>query len=193
MLARMSLRVAAVLMALPVLAGASTEDAAAAAPAAETPLGVAQRFAELVRDGEAGTAVDRFYDLDIMLESVFGEDLQRHSRAERTEMKRLLRDTIQRINGDPRITKALQQTTLEGFRSKEKEGEPRTATVNYSVVYGKRRILNTLLLQQSGDRWVIVDGGAVGKMLVPAMRGDYTRRRTHYTPLEFIRAMVRVK
>jgi hypothetical protein len=38
-----------------------------------------------------------------------------------------------------------------------------------------------------------VDGGAAGKMLVPAMRGDYTRQRTQYTPVEFVRELVRMR
>ena len=186
-LARMSLRVAAVVLALPLLARASADEAAAPAP--QTPLEVAQRYAELVRDGEAGQAIDQYWNLDVMLESAFGESLQRHTEAERTEIKRLLRDFMQRINGDPRVTKHLQQTSLEGFRAKEREGTPRTATVNYTVVLGKKRALNTVLLQQLGERWVIVDCGAVGKLIGPAMKSDYARQSQLYSPLQFIRQM----
>jgi hypothetical protein len=187
MLPRIPLRVAAVLMTLPLLASADE-----AAPAAQTPVEVTQQYAELIRTGEAGEAVDRTWDLDVALEGIFGEHLEQHTGAERNEMKRLLRDCIQRLLGDPRAMKSRKNGTFEGFRAKLTQGEPNTAVVNYTLVYpNKQRFLCTVFLRQSGEEWRIVDAGSRGQMLVAGLNGVYAKVAAEGTPLQYLRATAR--
>jgi hypothetical protein len=186
----MPFRVAAVLMALPLVAGGAPE--ASAPSAAQAPLEVAQQYAELLRTGDIGEAIDLTWDLDVMLDGIFGEHLEQHSAAERKELKRLLRDSMQRQMGDPRFMKGRKDATFEGYRAKLTKGEPNTAVVNYSLVYpNKQRTLCTVLLRQSGDEWRIVDAGSSGFMLVKGLRTVYAKVAHKGTPLEWLRSQAR--
>jgi hypothetical protein len=184
MFARIPLCVAAVLIAAPLLASADE----AAPEAAETPVEVAQRYAELIRVGEAGAALDQTWDLDVAIERIFGEHLEQHNASERKELKRLLRDSMQRIMGDPRFMKGRRDGVFEGFRAKVTPGEPNTAVVNYTLVYpNKQRILHSVSLRQSGDEWRIVDAGSRGQMLVTGLNGAYAKVAAKGTPLQWLR------
>jgi hypothetical protein len=160
-------------------------------PAPLTALQVAQKYATQLKDGDPVDAVRRYWDLDAMLENAFGDNLNNVSAADRQEMKRLLLQFVERVHANAELAAVLSQATLEGFRAREHDTDPKTATVNYYLVYKGERILNTILMRQSGDqRWHIVDAGAMGKMMVPGIRKDYARQIDQMTPLEFMKDLV---
>src|SRR5687767_10657652 len=99
---------AAFLMTLTLLpaAAARAEDPAQdpaegdAAPAerarVETPLEMAHNYTALLAQGDAGVALDRYWDLDALVKAAFGKSLDSHTPEEVAEIKQLLRDHIQR-------------------------------------------------------------------------------------------------
>jgi hypothetical protein len=171
--------------------GANAPQQQQKAPAAPpTALQVARKYARQLKDGDPVDAVRRYWDLDMTLDSAFGKALTNVTAADRQEMKRLLLEYVERVYTDPDLAARLTQATLEGFRAKEHEGPPRTATVNYYLIFKGDRTLCTVLMRQSADqRWRIMDGGAMGRMLVPGIRKEYNGQADRMTPLEFMQEL----
>jgi ABC-type transporter MlaC component len=195
---RMNLFVATLLMSLTLLlpAAARAEDpaegeAAPEAPA-ETPLEMAQNDTLLLTQGEAGFAMDRYWDLDAVVKATFGAHLEQHTPEEIEELKQLLKDHIQRHNGSPRNLFVLRNSKFEGFRVRERSGTPKTALITYTLVIAKtERVLMSLIVREDGKSWRIIDGGAMGKMMVSQMRAEYRTKAKSSTPLEYTRAMLK--
>jgi hypothetical protein len=156
-----------------------------------TAIQVAKRYAKQLKDGDPVDAVRRFWDLDAMLESAFGDSLKNVSAADRQEMKQIMLQVVERVHANAELAAVLSQATLEGFRASEHDTNPKTATVNYYLVYKGQRVLNTILMRQSADeRWHIVDAGALGRMIVPGIRKEYAHQVDRMTPLEFMQDLV---
>jgi hypothetical protein len=198
---RWNLWVAAFLMTLALLlpaAAARAEDpaegeAAPEEPArVETPLEMAQNYTALLAQGEAGMALDRYWDMDALVKSAFGASLDKQTPEQFEEIKQLLRDHIQRHNGSPRNLWVLRNSKFEDFRVRERSGTPRSAMITYSLVIAKtERVLMTLIVREDGDSWRIIDGGVMGKMMVAQMRSEYRNKAKGMTPLEYVHAMIK--
>jgi hypothetical protein len=156
-------------------------------PPAETPVQFAQRYATQLKDGDPVEALRNAWDFDALLESAFGEHLKQHSPEELEEMKQVLLTFCKNVHCDPYLAAVLTKVRLEGFRAREKAAQPGTFVVNYHLVIGDQRILNTIIIRQSGGRWRVIDAGAQGKMMVPALRAEYAQQAERITPLEYMR------
>jgi hypothetical protein len=158
----------------------------------ETPLEMAQRYTDMLMVGDAGTAVDYYWDLDAIFKAAFGEHLKRLQPAEYDEMKQLMRDFLQRHNGSPRNLAVLKMSKYEDFRVRERSGTPKTALITYNLVIAKKeRVLTSLIVRLTEGRWRVIDGGVAGKMIVSQMRAEYKPRAEQMTPLEYSRAMIK--
>ena len=194
-----SLVVAALLMTLTLLpTAARAEDPAQVAGAEEleappeTPLEMAQNYTALLMDGEAGEALDRYWDLHAVVKSAFGASLDQHKPEEVEELKRVLKDHLQRHNGSPRNLHILRNSKFEGFKVRERSGTPKTAMITYTLVIARtERVLMTLIVREDGNSWRIIDGGVMGKMMVAQLRNEYKKAKGAATPLEFTRAMIK--
>src|SRR5688572_21388373 len=143
----------------------------------ETPLEMAQRYTDMLMIGDAGTAVDYYWDLDAIFKAAFGQHLKRLEQAEYDEMKQLMRDFLQRHNGSPRNLAVLKMSKYEDFRVRERSGTPKTALITYNLVIAKKeRVLTTLIVRLTEGRWRVIDGGVAGKMIVSQMRAEYKPR-----------------
>ena len=163
------------------------------AAASSMPLQVALRYAKQLKDGDPVDAVRRYWDLDRALEIAFGDALKKVSAADREQMKRLLLEYVEHVHTDPVLAARLSQATLEGFRAKVHDGPPKTATVNYYMVFKGERTLCTVLMRQSPDQqqqWRITDSGAMGQMVVATIRKEYGKQIDQMTPLEFMQDLV---
>ncbi len=202
---RWSLWVATFLMTLTLLLPAATAraedpaegpaegEAAPAEPArVETPLEMAQNYTALLAQGDAGLALDRYWDLDALVKAAFGKSLDSHTPEQYQELKQLLRDHIQRHNGSPRNLWVLRNSKFEDFRVRERSGTPKSAMINFSLVIAKtERVLMTLIVREDGDSWRIIDGGVMGKMMAAQMRAEYRNKAKGMTPLEYVQAMIK--
>src|SRR5205823_2071864 len=100
-----------------------------AAPASLTALQVGRNYARHIKNGDPVDAVRRYWDLDAMLDSAFGDHLKEVKPADRREMKRLLLQYVERVHTDPELAARLSQAKLGGFRAHEHDTQPKTATV----------------------------------------------------------------
>jgi hypothetical protein len=158
----------------------------------ETPLEMAQNYTALLAQGDAGLALDRYWDLNAVVKSAFGKSLDTHTPEEVEQLKQLLRDHIQRHNGSPRNLWVLRNSKFEDFRVRERSGTPKSAMINYSLVIAKtERVLMTLIVREDGDSWRIIDGGVMGKMMAAQMRAEYRNKAKGMTPLEYVQAMIK--
>jgi hypothetical protein len=173
-------------------AEAEGEDAPQQPARVETPLEMAQNYTALLAQGDAGLALDRYWDLDALVKAAFGTSLDKHTPEEVAELKQLLRDHIQRHNGSPRNMWVLRNSKFEDFRVRERSGTPKSAMITYSLVIAKtERVLMTLIVREDGETWRIIDGGVMGKMMVAQMRSEYRNKAKGMTPLEYVQAMIK--
>src|SRR5689334_12247778 len=85
-------------------APAAPQPAPKRAPAAPlTPLQVGRRYAKQLKDGDPVDAVRRYWDLDAMLDSAFGDSIKDVKPADRAEMKRLLLQFVERVHANAEL------------------------------------------------------------------------------------------
>jgi hypothetical protein len=160
-------------------------------PVPLTSIQTGKKYVTQLKDGDPVDAVRRYWDIDAVLQGAFGDHLKNVPPADREEMKRLLLEFVERVHASAELAARLSQATFEGFRAKEHNGAPRTAAVNYYMVYKGDRILYTLLMRQAPDqRWQIIDSGALGQMIVAGIRKDYGKQSDQMTPVEFMQELV---
>lgn len=195
---RASLSIAALLTVLALLPAPAAaqeqlaEEEYAAPEVEETPLEMAQNYTAMLMAGDAGEALDLYWDLDAIFESAFGVHLKRLEPAEYDEMKRLMRDFLQRHSGSPRNLAVQRLSKYEDFRVRERSGTPKTALITYNLVIARReRVLTSLIVRLTDGRWRVIDGGVGGKMIVSQMRAEYRPRAQDLTPLQYTRAMIK--
>jgi len=158
-------------------------------PPPATSLDAARDYARLMQSAQPADAVRTYWDIDGMLAAVFGEQLARLSDAERGEMRRLVLGFVEKVYANPAIAAAMKQSKFEDFKSSENKTAGVTA-VTYNSRIQDKVIPNTLLMKQVDGSWRVLDAGANGRMMVPALRAEYERQAQRVTPLQFIKAMV---
>jgi ABC-type transporter MlaC component len=160
----------------------------ATTPATSQPSGAieaARRYAQALKTGPGIQAITTFWDFPGMLQGVFGEDMKKHTDAERQEMQRLLQEFIGRTLANPEIRQLMSTATFDAFETKP-DGNGATL-VSFTVHLGDQAIPNAVLMKAKASEWRIIDAGVNGNMMVPVLRGEY--QKAQVTPLEYIKAV----
>ena len=155
---------------------------------AETPMAAAKAYTGMMKTGKGAEAVQTYWDMATMLSGIFGEHLEQHSDAERKEMHDLLRKVMGKINSNPKVIEMMSRATITDFKEEKSETEDDSVVTFVLKVDGKE-IPNTLQFRRGKRGWLITDAGVRGKMMVAALREQYTPNAKDLTPLQFIRDM----
>ena len=161
----------------------------AAGAGVEEVLGEAKKYIGLLKSAQPAQAMEAYWDFDEMLSGIFGKDLERHSPAERQEMKKLLTGVIRGAYEDPQLVKLMREAKVEKLRAEPaKDG---VTTVRFDVLIGDSRLPNVLHFRKKGKAWRVVDGGVEGQLLVPSLRKGYDSLQGKVTPLHFVRELAK--
>ena len=174
---------------------ALAQDTPAPAPPAQPPrpaetsaVDAARDYTRRMKSDQPAGAIRTYWDMDAMLEGMFGEHLRRHSDKERAEMQRLLLTFVETVYANRDIAQAMKQAEFEEFSSDE-DKQRETTTVRFNVRIQDKVIPNALQMKQADGKWRIIDAGANGRMMVPNLRSQYETQAQRVTPLEYIKMM----
>lgn len=152
-------------------------------------LGETKKYIGLLKSAQPAQAMEAYWDFDAMLTGIFGKDLEKHSREEREEMKKLLIDLVRGTYDDPRVAEAMRDATVQNLQAEpQKEG---LTVVNFDVIIGDATLPNVLHFRKKGNAWRVVDGGVNGQLLVPSLRTGFNSLRGTVTPLQFVREVAK--
>jgi len=158
-----------------------------------TALEAARDYIAMVKDDRSVDATLKYWNFEIIFQSVFGDDLAKLSEKERTEARELLVRFMKQVLTNPQVSKVMASSAYEDFHAAP-AGDGRTA-VSFLVVLadGSRRIPNTMVFQPAGGKWRIVDMGNSGRMLVVDLvsaYGTWRKAKPKGSPLDYVREMV---
>jgi hypothetical protein len=159
-----------------------------AQPTTETAVEAARRYSALMKGAEPIKAVETFWEIPEMLETMFGGRLVNTSQAERDEMKRLLLEFLRGIYANPQIAEAMNRTTFEDFQSKA--AQDGKTMVSFTARIDDQRLLNVVVFKQIDGLWKIVDAGANNQpLMVETFAREYKKHADRLTPEEFLKLM----
>jgi hypothetical protein len=161
-----------------------------AAESGTTALAAAKQYADLFKAGQAGKAVETYWDFETMLAGVFGDDLKKQKPADVAEMRKLMLKIIKGVFANPDVAKTMASATYADFASKPEEVG--REAVDFTVSLQEKKVTNRLLMVRKADAWRVVDAGPDGRMMVPLLKAEYQKALKAgqvKTPLDYVRAM----
>jgi len=163
---------------------------ATAAEPATTALAAAKQYTDLFKGGQAGKAVETYWDFETMLAGVFGDDLKKQKPADIAEMRKLMLKLIKGVFASPDVAKLLSSATYADFASKPDDAG--REAVDFTVSLQEKQVTNRLLMARKGSTWRVIDAGPDGRMMVPLLKAEYQKALKAgqvKTPLDYVRAM----
>jgi ABC-type transporter MlaC component len=152
-------------------------------------LGEARKYIALLKSSKPAEALETCWDLDAMFASIFGKDVEQHSKDERAEMKRALIKLVSSAYDDPRIVEAMRAATVRDLKAQPpKDG---VILVSFTMVLGETELPNVLHFRKSGNAWRVIDGGVNGRLMIPSFKQGYDSVRGKLTPLHFVREVTK--
>lgn len=152
----------------------------------QTAMEAAEAYAEGMKGKAPASTVREFWDIDAVLQGIFGDDLKKAPEKDRAEMKRLLTSFYEMVYASP--SASLAEAEVGDFE--ETPGEDGTTDVTFTVTSPARQAQYTLKLKQNAGKWKIVDMASNGQFGVPRIREDYNRQAETVTPMQYVKAMV---
>ncbi|HZN67389.1 MAG TPA: hypothetical protein VFB66_19025 [Tepidisphaeraceae bacterium] len=169
--------------------GAAGKSRAAAKPKAnQTAVEAGKAYAERMRE-DSPAAIREYWDIDALLGTVFGEDLKKHSAAERADMKRMMLAFFEKRYADPALAKFMATAKFGDFA--EEDGEAGEKRVYFATEYADGRgSSQTLKMKKAGGDWKVTDQATNGTWGGEALRSQYEVRKSKLTPIQALRQMV---
>ena len=187
-------RIVLVLLFCTVLAHAQQQPASAPTtapnPNAEptSALEAAQLYGSMFQSGQATQAVQKFWDLDSMIDGMFAEDKAKITDPQRQEIKETFKKFVDALYTDRRLTQVMAQSKFEDFQAAAPEKEVTQVTFNLAMPTGQK-LPNKLFLKQVDGKWRVIDAQAGAAPLVASLNKGYAMARTQMTPVEFVHTM----
>jgi hypothetical protein len=169
-------------------AKAGKSGAAAKPKANQTAAEAGKAYAERMRE-DSPAAIREYWDIDALLAAVFGDDLKKHSAAERADMKRMMLSFFEKRYADPALAKFMATAKFSDFA--EEDGEAGGKVVHFGTEYANGRgSSQTLKLKKTGGNWKVIDQATNGTWGSESLRSQYEVRKNKMTPIQLLRQMV---